>query len=97
MNDIRAFTGMRGTVQWMAPEIFHSKDRGYDTKVDIWSVGCVLLEMWSGERPWKGEDVITVMFKVCPYVDAVVYSNDLCYSCLNIKSLPFLQICASIH
>ena len=64
LQNIRAFTNMRGTVQWMAPEILDSKKVGYDAKVDIWSVGCVVLEMWSGEKPWNDENLVSVMFKV---------------------------------
>ena len=49
----------------MAPEVIGSqKGKGYNSKVDIWSVGCVVLEMWAGRRPWPDEDFFTVMFKV---------------------------------
>jgi serine/threonine protein kinase len=60
----RAFTGMKGTVFWMAPEILYSDGKGYDVKVDIWSVGCIVLEMWTGDRPWSGEELVPVMMKV---------------------------------
>jgi serine/threonine protein kinase len=60
----RAFTGMKGTVFWMAPEILSSDGKGYDVKVDIWSVGCIVLEMWTGDRPWSGEELVPVMMKV---------------------------------
>ncbi|KAJ6512761.1 kinase-like domain-containing protein [Mycena sanguinolenta] len=61
----QAFTGMKGTVFWMAPEVLHANNKqGYDSKVDIWSVGCVVLEMWTGERPWAGEEIIPVMLKL---------------------------------
>ena len=56
---------MQGTVFWMAPEVIGSqKGKGYNSKVDVWSVGCVVLEMWAGRRPWPDEDFFTVMFKV---------------------------------
>jgi serine/threonine protein kinase len=61
--DGRTFTGMKGSVYWMAPEAVDSKD-GYNSKVDIWSIGCVVLEMWTGRRPWHGEDLFPVMFKL---------------------------------
>lgn len=66
-DDQGAYTAMQGTVFWMAPEVIGSqKGKGYNSKVDIWSVGCVVLEMWAGRRPWPDEDFFTVMFKVCP-------------------------------
>lgn len=34
----------------MAPEVFQEK---YSTKADIWSVGCVVVQMVNGSPPWK--------------------------------------------
>ncbi|KAJ7883533.1 kinase-like domain-containing protein [Mycena olivaceomarginata] len=51
---------MQGTVFWMAPEVIN----GYSFKIDIWSIGCVVLEMWTGTRPWLGDEVATVMSKL---------------------------------
>lgn len=60
-----AFTAMQGTVFWMAPEVINTQKKGYNFKIDIWSVGCVVLEMWAGTRPWNGDELVAVMFKVC--------------------------------
>eukprot|EP00949_MAST-11_sp_MAST-11-sp1_P004967 g4967.t1 len=55
------------TPWYRAPEVFF-KDRGYDYKVDMWSVGCVLAEMLRGGRPlFPGKDAeeqIPRMFRV---------------------------------
>ncbi|KIJ45527.1 hypothetical protein M422DRAFT_166302 [Sphaerobolus stellatus SS14] len=59
-----AFTSMQGSVFWMAPEVLHNSKRGYNAKIDIWSLGCLVLEMWAGRRPWNQEDMIAVMFKL---------------------------------
>jgi len=63
-----AFTSMQGSIFWMAPEVLHNDKRGYNAKIDIWSLGCLVLEMWAGRRPWNQEDMVAVMFKVCRFL-----------------------------
>lgn len=60
-----AATAMQGTVFWMAPEVINPQGKLYNFKIDIWSVGCVVLEMWAGTRPWSGDEMVAVMFKAC--------------------------------
>lgn len=49
----------------MAPEVVHSvKGQGYSAKVDIWSLGCVVLEMWAGRRPWGDMEALAAMFQL---------------------------------
>ncbi|KAJ8083922.1 hypothetical protein PM082_002689 [Marasmius tenuissimus] len=55
---------MRGTPFWMAPEVLNPSAGGYNYKIDIWSIGCVLSEMWTARRPWHGEADIPVMIMV---------------------------------
>lgn len=64
VNEQAVLTAMQGTVFWMAPEVVNTGKRGYNAKVDIWSVGCVVLEMWAGERPWRKEEAMAVIVKV---------------------------------
>ncbi|EDO15459.1 hypothetical protein Kpol_463p8 [Vanderwaltozyma polyspora DSM 70294] len=54
---------MKGTVFWMAPEMVDTK-QGYSAKVDIWSLGCIVLEMFAGKRPWSNFEVVAAMFKI---------------------------------
>ncbi|RXW13042.1 hypothetical protein EST38_g12812 [Candolleomyces aberdarensis] len=60
----RGYTLMKGTVYWMAPEVLSPDGQGHDAKVDIWSVGCVAVEMWTGSRPWSGFQAAPVMMKL---------------------------------
>ena len=34
----------------MAPEVI--KEEGAGSKSDIWSLGCTIVEMFIGDRPW---------------------------------------------
>jgi mitogen-activated protein kinase kinase kinase len=55
---------MQGSVFWMAPEMLHNNQQGYSAKIDIWGVGCVVLEMQTGRRPWSEESMPAVIYKV---------------------------------
>ncbi|KAG8884245.1 hypothetical protein FRB97_004750 [Tulasnella sp. 331] len=59
-----AMTAMQGSLFWMAPEMLHNNKKGYNAKIDIWSLGCVFIEMFAGRRPWEQDDFVSVMFKV---------------------------------
>ena len=41
---------MRGTPYFMAPEVFEER---YGSKADIWSIGCVIVQMYTGSPPFK--------------------------------------------
>ncbi|XP_043681622.1 mitogen-activated protein kinase kinase kinase 4 [Vespula pensylvanica] len=58
--------GFVGTQAYMAPEVFMKTESiGHGRAVDIWSVGCCIVEMASGRRPWSEYDSnYQIMFKV---------------------------------
>ena len=45
-------TKMRGTFQWMAPEVISKEN--YTEKADVYSFGIILWEFWSKDPPYKG-------------------------------------------
>lgn len=46
---------IRGSLAWMAPEILMNK--GIRRKADIWSLGCLIIEMAVGGNPWGNEPI----------------------------------------
>ncbi|XP_055678946.1 mitogen-activated protein kinase kinase kinase 4 isoform X1 [Lutzomyia longipalpis] len=58
--------GYVGTQAYMAPEVFTKNNtEGHGRAADIWSAGCVVIEMASGKRPWSQFDSnFQIMFKV---------------------------------
>jgi len=52
----KSFNGLQevwGTACYFAPELI---DRNYGPQADMWSAGCILFEMLSGEHPFDAED-----------------------------------------
>lgn len=47
---------MTGTPMYMSPEVIKGENPGKPGSVDIWSLGCVILEMATGRRPWATLD-----------------------------------------
>lgn len=42
-----------GTTRFMAPELFDKDKVGnVGVEVDIWALGCILIELFSNKRPW---------------------------------------------
>ncbi|KAJ2540322.1 Mitogen-activated protein kinase kinase kinase 4, partial [Coemansia sp. RSA 1933] len=51
-----------GTVPFMAPEVVRAS--AYSAGGDIWALGCVVLQMWSGRGPWDDLQEPQVFFKL---------------------------------
>ncbi|PKI75717.1 hypothetical protein CRG98_003860 [Punica granatum] len=53
--------GVRGTIPWMAPELFNSKSNMVTEKIDVYSFGIVMWELLTGEEPYenlRSEEII---------------------------------------
>lgn len=47
---------MTGTPMYMSPEVIKGENTGRAGAIDVWSLGCVILEMATGRRPWASLD-----------------------------------------
>lgn len=83
---------MQGSVFWMAPEVIQSQGRGYSAKVDIWSLGCVVLEVFAGRRPWSREEAIGAIFKLGSLNQAPPIPEDVSLN-ISPEALAFMYDC----
>ncbi|QLQ80768.1 hypothetical protein HG537_0E01230 [Torulaspora globosa] len=53
---------LQGSVYWMAPEVV--KQAATTEKADIWSTGCVVIEMFTGRHPFPDFSQMQAIFKI---------------------------------
>ncbi|BGP32113.1 ATP binding [Rhodotorula toruloides] len=53
---------LQGSVYWMAPEVV--KQTAYTSKADIWSLGCLVVEMLTGAHPWANLTQMQAIFRI---------------------------------
>ncbi|XP_020215984.1 mitogen-activated protein kinase kinase kinase YODA [Cajanus cajan] len=53
----------KGSPYWMAPEVIKNSG-GCNLAVDIWSLGCTVLEMATTKPPWSQYEGVAAMFKI---------------------------------
>ncbi|KAK3089193.1 hypothetical protein FSP39_001643, partial [Pinctada imbricata] len=54
-----------GTIAFMAPEVLRGED--YGRACDVWSLGCVIIEMSTTQPPWNAKDIsnhLALIFKI---------------------------------
>lgn len=69
-----------GTIAFMAPEVLRGEE--YGRACDIWSTGCVIIEMTSTNPPWDAKAVsnhLALIFKVSEML-YLMYS----YCCMSL-------------
>ncbi len=50
MSKSEVHEDVKGSIFWMSPEML--LDKAYGRKHDVWSLGCLVIEMASGKHPW---------------------------------------------
>ena len=79
-------SSVKGSLPWMAPEVFK---QSYGRKADIWSVGCLTLEMLTAKSPWPDEDnYLSMMMKI-----ALSSEVPLVPDFLSLEAKDFIHCC----
>ncbi|KAK2426571.1 mitogen-activated protein kinase kinase kinase [Trifolium repens] len=82
---------LKGSPYWMAPELMQAvihKDNNSDLAfaIDIWSLGCTIIEMFTGKPPWSEYEGAAAMFKVMKDTPAIPET-------LSPEGKDFLRLC----
>ncbi|GAA0167127.1 non-receptor serine/threonine protein kinase [Lithospermum erythrorhizon] len=82
---------LKGSPHWMAPEVLQAvlrKNANPDQAwaVDIWSLGCTVIEMFTGKPPWSEFNGVQAMF-------SVINKNPPIPEMLSCEGKHFLKLC----
>jgi hypothetical protein len=75
---------LKGTLYWMAPEALTNN---YSAKVDIWSLGCTVLEMITGEHPWMELTTLAAVYQLGQHNAPAIPDH------ISDEAKDFLQLC----
>ncbi|KAL2342917.1 hypothetical protein Fmac_004202 [Flemingia macrophylla] len=63
INSSASMLSFKGSPYWMAPEVVMNTN-GYSLPVDIWSLGCTIIEMATSKPPWSHYEGVAAIFKI---------------------------------
>ncbi|KAH9677702.1 mitogen-activated protein kinase kinase kinase YODA [Citrus sinensis] len=77
----------KGSHYWMAPEVIKNSS-GCNLAVDIWSLGCTVLEMATTKPPWSQYEGVAAMFKIGNSKELPTIPDDL-----SDEGKDFIRLC----
>ncbi|CAK7565136.1 MAG: Suppressor of Sensor Kinase (SLN1) [Sporothrix epigloea] len=81
---------MTGTPMYMSPEVIKGETPSHFGAIDVWSLGCVILEMTTGRRPWGSLDnEWAIMYNIAQGNPPQLPSADQ----LSPEGIDFLKCC----
>ncbi|CAF1125720.1 unnamed protein product [Rotaria sordida] len=86
-------TTMVGTPYWMSPEVI--KKLKYDRKVDIWSLGILMIEMIDGSPPYINEQPFRAMCKIAMQEEPPTITSES-QARISFDTMNFLKRCLTI-
>lgn len=75
---------LKGTLYWMAPEVLTNN---YCAKVDVWSLGCTVLEMITGEHPWMKLTTLAAVYQLGQHNSPAIPDH------ISDEAKDFLKLC----
>jgi len=83
---------VKGSPYWMAPEMV--RQVGHDFRADIWSLGCVIIEMLTGQPPFYSttDSVRQVLRNLKKITKGPEYPKNITRSCVK-----FLDCCLQVN
>ncbi|TYI39218.1 hypothetical protein ES332_A02G082800v1 [Gossypium tomentosum] len=87
MTSCSSMLSFKGSPYWMAPEVIMNA-HGYSLAVDIWSLGCTVLEMATSKPPWSQYEGVAAIFKIANSKGFPEIPNNLSKDAQN-----FIKLC----
>lgn len=89
----RRLTLRCGTPNYMAPEVFESREKGYSFSCDVWSLGVTIFKMLVGKSPFDSSDLETTRslimkgeFSFPEYPRISDEAKELVIECLHVQT-----------
>merc|ERR1712232_485497 len=90
IDDQNAVTvNFESTPLWTAPEVLI--EGKFDSKIDVWSTGCVIIEMATAKRPWH-ECKFETAFQALAHIGNTDKSPEWPQS-LSVECQSFIKLC----
>ncbi|XP_004148657.1 mitogen-activated protein kinase kinase kinase 3 [Cucumis sativus] len=87
ITNCTSMLSFKGSPYWMAPEVVMNTN-GYSLAVDIWSLGCTVLEMATSKPPWNRYEGVAAIFKIGNSKDIPEIPDSL-----SSDARSFVQLC----
>ncbi|KAE8676549.1 Mitogen-activated protein kinase kinase kinase YODA [Hibiscus syriacus] len=87
ITDCGAMLSFKGSPYWMAPEVVMNTN-GYNLAVDIWSLGCTILEMTTSKPPSNQYEGVAAIFKIGNSTDMPEIPDHL-----SSEAKSFIRLC----